>query len=93
MRTNQYFLIKAGYIHEVLRLPPLIGKKAYLIGAYELAKTYGRPQGATFPSESKLPHDGEAALIFDTLFGPLAFGVSYGDSGHHNWYFRLGKAF
>jgi NTE family protein len=91
--TNQYFLIKLGYIHELLRLPPLIGNKAYVIADYELAKIYGLPPlELSFPS-SRLPSDVAAALILDTLIGPLSIGASYGDSGHHNWFFRLGKAF
>src|SRR5215471_5528 len=87
--TNQYFLGKLGYIHELFRLPPLIGNRAYVIADYELAKIYGHASGTLAIPSSSLPNDGAAALVFDTLFGPLAVGVSYGDSGHKNWYFRL----
>ena len=93
LRTNQYFLGKFGYIHQVFSLPPLIGNKAYVIAEYEVAKTYGLPTGSQYFPESKLPNDGATALVFDTLIGPLAIGASYGDSGHHAWYFRLGNLF
>jgi NTE family protein len=91
--TNQYFLGKLGYLHQIFSLPPLIGNKAYLLGEYELAKIYGVPTGYQVRPASRLPNDGAAALIFDTLFGPLAVGASYGDSGHRAWFFRLGRAF
>jgi NTE family protein len=93
LRTNQYFLGKLGYIHQVFSLPPLIGNKAFIIAEYELAKTYGVPTGVRFFPSSRIPNDGAVALILDTLFGPLAIGGSYGDSGHRDWFFRLGKVF
>ena len=32
---NQYYLIRAGLLHDVLTLPPFLGKKVYAVGAYE----------------------------------------------------------
>jgi NTE family protein len=93
IRTNQYFLGKIGYIRELFRLPPLIGNKAYLILDYELAKSYGVAQGSAFLPPSRLPTDAAAALVIDTLFGPLAIGGGYGDTGHQTWWFRLGRVF
>jgi NTE family protein len=91
--TNQYFLGQLGYIRQLFSLPPLIGNKAYVIAEYELGKTYGSPTAIPVISSSRLPMDGTASMVFDTLFGPLAIGASYGDSGHRGWYFRLGRIF
>jgi NTE family protein len=93
LRTNQYFLLRAGYIHELFKLPPLIGNKVYLMSAYELGKTYGVPPSSVFSPSSRLPNDGSVALVVDTLFGPLAVGGSAGDTGHYKWYFSVGRVF
>jgi NTE family protein len=93
LRTNQYYLLRAGYIRELANLPPLIGNKIYLISAYELGKTYGLPPSSTLSLSSRLPTDGTVALVIDTLFGPLSIGGSAGDTGHYKWYFSLGKVF
>jgi NTE family protein len=87
LRTNQYWLARAGYIYELFSLPPIIGHKAYFTSAYELGKAYGAP-GA-----SRLPNDGSLGLLMETLVGPLFVGGSVGDSGHHRVYFTLGRFF
>ena len=87
LRTDQYWLAKAGYIHELFRLPALLGNRVYATIVYEVAKAYDAP-GA-----SGLPTDGAAGFVMETLVGPLFIGGSYGDSGHHKVYFALGKFF
>jgi len=87
LRTDQYWLAKSGYIHELFRLPALMGNRVYATTVYEVAKAYGAP-GA-----SRLPMDGAAGFIMETLVGPLFIGGSYGDSGHHKVYFALGRLF
>jgi len=87
IRTNQYWLARAGYIHELFPLPPIVGNKVYLTSGYEVAKAYG------ITGVSLLPMDGFLGLVIDTLVGPLSIGGSYGDSGHHAVYFRLGRFF
>jgi NTE family protein len=87
IRTNQYFLLRLGYIHELFTLPPLVGNKAYLFSTYEAGKAYGAP------TISRLPTDGAVGVVMETLFGPLAIGASTGDTGHRKWYFALGRFF
>ncbi len=87
LRTDQYWLGRVGYLYELFSLPPLIGRKTYFTSAYEVAHAYGAP-GA-----SRLPTDGSVGLVVETLFGPLFVGGSYGDSGHHRFYFSLGRLF
>ena len=51
--TNQYFLLRTGYIHELGKLPPLLGDKIYALTFYEIAKPYGGV------SPSRLPYGRE----------------------------------
>lgn len=85
--TNQYFLFQTGYLHEVTQLPPILGNHVYLAGSYEIAKAYG------IARSQRLPMDGTLGLVIQTLFGPAYIGASYGDSGHHKFFFQLGRIF
>ncbi len=84
---DQYYFFRAGYLHDLLTLPPLAGKKVYAIGAYEFGKMYG------FPGASKFPNDVAIGVLAETAVGPLVFGGSVGDSGHRKWFFQLGRVF
>jgi NTE family protein len=85
--TNQYFLFKAGYLHQLLELPPILGDKLYAIGGYEVGKVYG------LSNVSSLPSDAFGGLIVNTIFGPVLIGGAYGATGHHKFFFRLGRVF
>ncbi|MGB8476977.1 MAG: patatin-like phospholipase family protein [Candidatus Acidiferrum sp.] len=87
LQGNQYYLFRAGYLHDLWNLPPLAGKRVFLIGSYEFAKMYGAP------NESKFPNDFAAGVLAETVIGPLFFGGSVGDTGHHKWFFQLGRVF
>jgi NTE family protein len=87
LRTDQYWLARLGYLHELFSLPRILGKKVYATGAYEAANSYGAP-GA-----SRIPTDVSMGIVLDTFLGPLSVGESYGDSGHHKVYFLLGRFF
>jgi NTE family protein len=84
---NQYYYFRAGYLHDLLTLPPFVGKKVYAIGAYEFGKMYDAPNA------SKFPNDVAAGILAETAFGPLLLGASVGDSGHRKWFFQLGHVF
>jgi NTE family protein len=84
---SQYYLFRTGYLHELLTLPPFVGKKVYFVSAYEFAKMYG------FSPETKFPTDVAAGVVAETAFGPLFIGGSIGDSGHEKWFFQLGRVF
>lgn len=85
--TDQYFLFKAGYIRRLWNLPPLMGDNVYTVGAYEIAKIYG------LPNVSSLPTDVSGALVVNTIFGPVLVGGAYGATGHHKFFFRVGRIF
>jgi len=84
---NQYYLIRAGYMHDLLTLPPFVGKKVYAVGTYEIGKMYGVTTGTEFPN------DVAAGLLAETALGPFFIGGSVGDSGHRKWFFQLGRVF
>ena len=87
MRTDQYWLVRLGYIRELFRMPLLLGDKIYFTSAYELARAYGAP-GA-----SGLPNDAAVGFVTETFAGPLFIGGSWGDTGHRKIYFTLGRFF
>ena len=84
---NQYYDIQLGYLHNLLTLPPFVGKSVYATGAYEFAKMYNSP------NESKFPNDVAVGVIAQTVAGPLFMGASYGDTGHRKWFFQFGHIF
>ena len=84
---NQYYYFRAGYLHDLLTLPPFVGKNVYVIGAYEFGKMYDSPEA------SKFPNDFAAGILAETAVGPLLLGASVGDSGHRKWFFQLGHVF
>jgi NTE family protein len=84
---NQYYLIRAGYMHDLLTLPPFVGKKVYAVASYEIGKMYGVTTG------SELPDDVAAGFLAETAVGPFFIGGSVGDSGHRKWFFQLGHVF
>ncbi len=87
--TNQYFLFQPGYIRKLKELSPLLGNNVYLVADYEVGKAYG----AVNASDSHLPNDFNAALLVQSFIGPVVFGGSVGDRGHHKFYFQLGRLF
>lgn len=84
---NQFYYFRAGYLHDLLTLPPFVGKKVYVIGAYEFGKMYD------VPTASKFPNDVAAGILAETAIGPLLIGASAGDTGHRKWFFQLGHVF
>jgi NTE family protein len=84
---DQYYLFRGGYLHEIVSLPPFVGKKVYAVGAYEAGKMYGAV------NESKFPNDFAAGVLAETALGPFFVGGSFGDSSHHKWFFQLGRVF
>ncbi len=84
---EQYYLVRTGYIRNLLTLPPFVGKNVYFVGSYEFAKMYDSPQ------ESHFPNDVEAGIVAETALGPLFIGGSVGDTGHQKWFFQLGRVF
>lgn len=88
LQGNQYFIGRVGYLKKVFTLPPFVGRDVYLTGFGEVGKMYGDP----FPAP-KLSGDGAAGVVAVTAIGPVFIGGSVGDTGHHKWFFQLGRVF
>jgi NTE family protein len=87
VRGDQYYLFRAGYLHNLLTLPPFLGTSVYAVTFYEVGKMFDAP------GVSKLPTDGAAGVIARTALGPIFIGGSVGDTGHASWFFALGRVF
>ncbi len=88
---NQYFLFQLGYIRQLAKLPPLLGSGVYFLGLYEAAQVYD--QSPLVNHASGFPTDGAAGIVVNTIFGPVEAAYAYGDTGHHKFFFRIGRLF
>lgn len=88
--TNQYFLFQTGYIRTLKKMPPLLGSTIDFLGMFEVGKTYQLPNG---PKQPYLPGDIAAALIVNTIFGPVEVGGAVGNYGHAKFFFQVGRIF
>jgi NTE family protein len=89
---DKYFLFQLGYIRQLARLPPLLGSGIYFLGLYEAAQVYGPPH-TQVNLASGFPTDAAAGLVVNTIFGPVEAAYAYGDTGHHKFFFRIGRLF
>jgi NTE family protein len=85
--TNQYSSFTAGYLWQLKQLPPLLGNKLFFNGRFDVG-TFEKVTGGT-----RVPGDAAASLLVSTIFGPAVIGVSVGDSGHHRFFFGVGRVF
>ncbi len=86
--TNQYFLVQPAFLYRLRELSPLLKQNVYLLSMYEAGKAYGQPAGT-----AGVAQDGTIGLLFQTVFGPVFFGGSLGDSDHRKFFFNVGKFF
>jgi NTE family protein len=89
---DKYFLFQLGYIRQLARLPPLLGSGVYFLGLYEAAQVYGLPH-TQVNLASGFPTDAAAGVVINTIFGPVEAAYAYGDTGHHKFFFRIGRLF
>ena len=85
--TDQYYAFQAGYLRQLVQLPPLLGDKMYFTGIFEVGKIFGPLV------RSQVPGDMVGGLIVNTIFGPVTFGGAVGTAGHQRVFFRLGRIF
>jgi NTE family protein len=89
---DKYFLFQVGYIRQLAKLPPLLGSGVYFLGVYEAAQVYGPPY-TMVNKASGFPTDGAAGIVVNTIFGPVEAAYAYGDTGHHKFFFQIGRLF
>lgn len=87
--TNQYYAMQAGYLRQLVQLPPLLGDKLYFTGIFEVGKVFGFPPLV----RSQVPGDLAGGIIINTIFGPVTFGGAVGAAGNQQIFFRLGRIF
>lgn len=85
--TDQYYLLQAGYLRKMVKLPPLLGEGIYFNGMFEGGKVFAPP------FESQVPGDVIGALVVNTIFGPIEIGGAVGTAGHQRVFFKLGRIF
>ncbi len=87
LRGPHYGLASAGYMKALRQMPATIGGRAYLAGWVEA--------GSAFQSRATaVPQvDVSAAVIIDSLVGPVFVGGSVGSGGHARLYIGLGPLF
>jgi NTE family protein len=91
--TNQYYYFRAGYLRELFPLPPLLGDKLYFITDFEISKPFQVLATEDLPLSSRLPRDGSAGFVANTIFGPVLIAGSVGDADHYRFFFRIGRLF
>ena len=90
--VNKYYLFQLGGLRQLKTLPPLLGGGIYGLLMFEAGQVFGTPVTGlgSFPN---YPMDGVAGVAVKTLFGPVEFAYAYGDTGHHRFFFRIGRLF
>ena len=94
--TNKYALGTVGYIRQLAPLPAFLGRGIYLVTNVQGGRVYQLPASAfplAPPLSSRYPVSGAAAVVVDTIFGPVLIGGAAGDTGHHRFFFQLGRIF
>ncbi|MGB6193647.1 MAG: patatin-like phospholipase family protein [Terracidiphilus sp.] len=89
---NEYYMGQAGYMRRIAKLPPLIGSGVYAVFLVEGGQVFGEPLTG-LGNLPQMPGDIAGAVIAKSIFGPAQFGYSYGEAGHHKFYFRIGRIF
>ena len=85
--TDQYYLFQTGYLRRVAKIPALLGEGLYFNTLLEAGRVFAPP------FKSQTPGDAVAALIANTIFGPIQFGGAVGATGHRRVFFKLGRIF
>jgi NTE family protein len=85
--TDQYYQFQAGYLRKVAGLPVMLGEGIYFNGLFEVGRVFAPP------FRSQTPGDVVAALLVNTIFGPIEIGGAVGAAGHDRVFFKLGRIF
>jgi len=85
--TSQYYQFRVGYLRKVAKIPVLLGEGLYFNGGFEVGRVFAPP------FRSQTPGDVVAALIVNTIFGPIEMGGAVGTAGHKRVFFKLGRIF
>ena len=84
---NHYAYASVGYRYELFRLPVLVGKKVYAIGAFE--------SGSAFDDFGRMTahHSINIGALAETILGPVALAGSVSPTGRTKVNFSIGRLF
>ena len=86
-RGNHYLLASGGYLHQIARLPDLIGGPVMLGGWLDAGNAFNDWSSINPTAQAS------AAIIADTLICPVLAGVSVGADGASRFYLGIGRIF
>jgi NTE family protein len=91
--TNDFAYGQLTYLRKLATLPPFLGGSLYFLGRIEggIYQRFNTPVGQA--SQYRHPADGAVGIVVNTIFGPVLIGGAAGDTGHHRFFFRLGRVF
>ncbi|MFZ0429213.1 MAG: patatin-like phospholipase family protein [Acidobacteriota bacterium] len=86
-RGSRFFYGSTGFLHRFVESSLLLGGSAYIGAWYGMGAAFDRHQDA------EIHHVGSAAVLVDSVVGPLFLGGSWGESGRFRFYFGIGTLF
>jgi len=86
-RGDHYAYAGAGYLRRVFRLPDFLGRSLFAGGWIESGSAFDRVANADIVGHAS------AAVIADTLIGPIFAGASAGIDGKSRFYIGIGRVF
>jgi NTE family protein len=84
---NHYLLARAGLLHKIAQLPPLLGGKVDALAWWEAGNAFH-----DF-SDVNLNHQLTAGIAAETKIGILSFSLAWGEGGRVKGQFTLGRIF
>ncbi|HYE86669.1 MAG TPA: patatin-like phospholipase family protein [Vicinamibacterales bacterium] len=86
-RGDHYTYAGAGYLHRLFRLPDFLGRSVFAGGWAESGSAFTRGRDADLTVHAS------AAVIADTLVGPIFAGASAGIRGESRFFIGIGRIF
>ena len=86
-RGDHYAYAGAGYLQRLARLPDFLGRSVFIGGWAESGSAWQRGR------QADISVHGSAAVIADTLLGPIFAGMSAGIDGESRFFIGMGRIF
>ena len=86
-RGDHYAYAGAGYLQRIARLPDFLGRSVFAGGWAEAGNAWNGSRDAAISVQ------GSAAVIADTLLGPIFAGMSAGIDGESRFFIGMGRIF
>ena len=86
-RGDHYAYAGAGYLQRIARLPDFLGRSVFAGGWAEAGRAWDGSRDAAISVQ------GSAAVIADTLLGPIFAGMSAGIDGESRFFIGMGRIF